>query len=85
MDQYSLLHVATGIIARYWNISLLTWVLLHTLFELLENTDIGRHVINKYITLWPGGKPAADTAVNTFGDFLFAVIGWLFADASLAS
>lgn len=83
IDQYSLLHVATGIIARYWNVSLLTWLLLHTLFELLENVDIGRYVINHYIVLWPGGKPTADTAINTFGDFLCATAGWLFAHASL--
>lgn len=84
LDKYSLLHVATGIIARYWNMSFLTWLLLHTVFELLENMDIGRYVINRYIVLWPGGKPAADTAINTVGDFLCAATGWLFAHASLA-
>jgi hypothetical protein len=79
MDQYSLLHFAVGIISFFWNISLLHFFILHTLFEILENTQMGMNIINKYITIWPGGKPAADSFVNILGDTFFAILGWVLA------
>ena len=75
-DQYSLLHIATGIIAYFWNISLFNWFLLHTLFELLENTQYSAHLITKYITFWPGGKKTVDSIPNMIGDTFSALIGW---------
>ena len=79
MDQYSLLHFAVGKTSFFWNISLLHFFILHTLFEILENTKTGMHIINTYVTLWPGGKPAADSFVNILGDTFFAILGWLLA------
>lgn len=79
MDQYSLLHFAVGITSFFWNISLFHFFVLHTLFEILENTKTGMYVINKYVTFWPGGKPAADSFVNILGDTFFAVLGWILA------
>jgi hypothetical protein len=32
-DQYTYLHFAVGIIVYFWNISLLKWVIFHTVFE----------------------------------------------------
>lgn len=80
MDQYSLLHVATGIVAYFWNISLLNWTLIHLLFEIVENQPTGMMFINKYMKKsWPGGKPNSDHLINSMGDQLFAMIGWAMA------
>lgn len=78
-DQFTYLHFAVGIIAYFWNISLLNWFILHTIFELVENTKIGISIINKYITFWPGGKPKSDSFTNMIGDTLGTIIGWLSA------
>ena len=78
-DQYTYLHFAVGIVVYFWNISLLNWVILHTIFEFLENTQMGVNIINKYIVFWPGGKPKSDTIINSVGDTFGAVVGWLSA------
>lgn len=79
IDQYSLLHFAVGIVVYFWDIPLLTWFVLHTMFELIENTQQGIYFINNYITLWPGGKPKADSIVNSIGDTIFSLLGWIIA------
>ncbi len=78
-DQYIYLHFAVGIVVYFWNISLLNWIILHTIFEFLENTQMGVNIINKYIVFWPGGKPKSDTIINNVGDTFGAVLGWLSA------
>lgn len=80
LDQYSLLHFATGVVFYFLNISL-TWSLLgHTAFELLENTNVGISLINRF-PFWPGGKPYADAPINMFGDSVAFTLGWLVAQA----
>lgn len=79
IDQYTLLHFAVGVIAYYWNVSIWLIVILHILFEYSENTETGMWLINKYITIWPGGKPSADTFINSLGDTIATVFGWYFA------
>ena len=79
LDQYTYLHFASGIIAYFWNISLVQWIILHTVFEIIENTKIGVHIINKYMIFWPGGKPKADSFTNNVGDTIGALLGWLSA------
>lgn len=76
VDQYSLLHFAVGIVAYFWGISAITTFILHVVFELLENTEVGMKFINTYITIWPGGKPSADSYVNMIFDTGFTMIGW---------
>lgn len=78
-DQFTYLHFAVGIIAYFWNISLVYWIVLHIIFEFVENTQIGINIINKYIVFWPGGKPKSDSIMNILGDTLGAVFGWLSA------
>ena len=78
-DQYTYLHFAVGIVIYFWNISLINFVILHTIFEFLENTQTGMNIINKYIVFWPGGKPKPDTIINIAGDTFGAVFGWLSA------
>lgn len=78
-DQYTYLHFAVGVVVYFWNISLLHWIILHTIFEFLENTQIGINIINQYIVFWPGGKPRSDSIINSVGDTFGAVLGWLSA------
>ena len=78
-DKYTYLHFAVGIVVYFFDISILQWIVLHTIFEIIENTPMGMNIINKYITFWPGGKPRADTIINSFGDTIGAVIGWISA------
>ena len=78
-DQYTYLHFAVGIIVYFWNISLVNLVILHTIFEFLENTQMGVNIINNYIVFWPGGKPKSDTIINSIGDTFGAILGWLSA------
>lgn len=76
VDQYTLLHAATGIIVYFWGFPFLVAILLHSLFEYVENTKEGMYMIN-LIPFWPGGKEKADSFINSFGDTLFFGIGWL--------
>lgn len=76
LDQYSLLHFASGVVAFHWGLEPLTWFLAHASFEFAENTVPGMNFINKYLTWWPGGKPKADEFLNIIGDNLSAVGYW---------
>jgi hypothetical protein len=78
-DQYSLLHFAVGIIAYFFGIDSSLFFFLHALFEWVENTEKGMFVINRYIKVWPGGKPAADSILNRIGDTISAMLGWFIA------
>jgi len=79
MDSFSLLHFAVGIVVYFWSIPLWLWVILHTIFEYVENTQLGMYVINEYITLWPGGKSHPDSFINSLGDTFFGSLGWVVA------
>jgi hypothetical protein len=78
-DKYTYLHFAMGIVSYYWNISFTWMLILHTIFEILENTETGVFIIHNYITYWPGGKDKADTIINRVGDTIGAIIGWISA------
>ena len=78
-DQYTYLHFSVGIMAYFFNISLLNWFILHIVFEIIENTHLGMNFINKYIVFWPGGKPKSDTIINSIGDTFGSILGWLSA------
>lgn len=77
LDAYALLHFATGVLVQHWTMPFWTWMILHTVFEWVENTPTGMSYINHYIPLWPGGKPMADTFLNNVGDTIAAAVGWL--------
>lgn len=78
LDQYSYLHFASGIIAYFWKLNFKNWLLLHSLFEFIENTTFGMSFINN-LTFWPGGKPNKDTFTNIIGDTISTIIGWVTA------
>lgn len=79
LDQYSYLHLATGIIAYFWGITLPIWILLHILYEYVENLQCSIYVINRYIKIWPGGKTRPDPTLNRIGDVLSGIFGWISA------
>ena len=79
-DQYSLLHFSMGVVAYFWSISLFVLIVIHIVFEYVENTQWGMNIINTYfIRWWPGGKPYPDNLLNQASDVVFSVIGWLVA------
>ena len=80
-DQYSLLHFATGVISYFWGLGFVLSLILHTIFELTENTPEGIKFINTQLAgIWPGGKPAADNTLNIVGDTIAFGLGWIIAD-----
>ena len=79
IDKYSYLHFATGALIYYWGVSLPMWLVIHTLFEIFENTKAGIYFFDRYFTFWPGGKKFGDLLSNSIGDTVFAVLGWLSA------
>lgn len=80
IDRYSLLHFAVGIIAQFWAAPLLLIVIVHIVFETVENTQWGMLQIRRF-PWWPGGKSEADSRLNSFGDTLATAAGWLVAAA----
>ena len=37
-------------------------------------------IINKYLKLWPGGKPQSDSKINSVSDIIVSLMGWILAD-----
>jgi hypothetical protein len=77
-DKYSLLHLASGVVVYYWNVSFIAWFIIHMAFEYIENTPVGMQSI-RLIKLWPGGKTHADSVINIMGDQWYASLGWILA------
>lgn len=76
LDRFSWLHFATGMIAYYWGVNFWVALLVHIIFEILENTEIGMKFITN-IKIWPGGKAKADSFLNsTICDNAFFVFGY---------
>jgi hypothetical protein len=79
IDQFSLLHFASGVMAYFWGIGFINWIIIHTFFEIFENTKQGVYFIDTYLTIWPGGKKSPDTLLNSIGDTIFAILGFIIA------
>lgn len=75
-DQYTYLHFAVGIVLYFWNVSLKKVIIYHSLFEFLENTELGIDFINNYFLIWPGGKPERNYLLNSIGDTIGIILGW---------
>lgn len=78
IDQYSLLHLAVGVICYFWNLSFKTTVIGSIIFEELENTQFGMRIINR-LPMWPGGKTYSDSLINRIGDTLSVALGYIIA------
>ena len=83
-DHYSPLHAATGLMMFYWSIPLFWALVLHTIFEVVENTKAGIGFIDRFLTTkrlgwfgWPGGKDKPDSFLNSLGDTIAFAAGWL--------
>ena len=69
-----------GVVAYFWSIPLVILIVLHIVFEYVENTKWGMNIINIYFTRWwPGGKPYADNLINQTSDIVCSGIGWMMA------
>ena len=77
-DTFSLLHLASGIVAYYWGIPFIAWFVLHAAFEFIENTQAGMRII-RVIKVWPGTKLHPDTTLNSLGDQFYTCVGWAIA------
>ena len=77
-DNFSILHLAVGIVFYFWGISLTNSVLIHIIFEYVENLKPIMK-INNSTGWWPGGKSSADKLINNIGDTFYFAIGWLLA------
>lgn len=67
-------------VAYFWRAPLWFWFLLHTAFEVVENSPPGMEFINTHLgAWWPGGKSHADAVENSVGDTVFAAMGWAVA------
>lgn len=75
-DQYTLLHFSVGCIFYFWGIDLFSSIGIHTLFEIIENTHFGMKIINSF-SYWPGGKAYADSFINSVGDSIGFILGWI--------
>lgn len=80
IDQYTYLHLATGVVAYFFGIDIISWLVIHTIFEYAENTNIGMRVINSF-HYWPGGKTYTDSFQNSLGDTIGSLLGWISAYA----
>ena len=80
-DQYSLLHFSFGIFAYFFKFDLITFMVIHILFEIVENSGVGMSIINNYVKyIWPGGKNYRDEFINSMiGDNISAFCGWYLA------
>jgi len=75
-----LLHMAVGIIAYFWGITLRNLLIAHIAFEYIENTPTGMTFINHNMAnIWPGGKNYPDSFINSVGDNVSSIIGWIIA------
>jgi len=75
-DNFSILHLAVGVIFYFWGITLTNSIIIHIIFEYLENLDFIMK-INNSSGWWPGGKPSADKIINRVGDTFYFALGWL--------
>ena len=66
-DRFTLLHAVSGYLAYHWGLKEVDWLLLHTGFEILENSPPGVAFLRQ-VTFWPGGKTHADWLINVIGD-----------------
>ena len=79
IDQYSLLHFASGVTAYFWGVGPWWWFFGHLAWEGFENSAVGMRAVNRYWH-WPGKtnklKHTKDTLSNTIGDNIFAQGGY---------
>jgi hypothetical protein len=71
-DPYSLCHAGGGVVAASIKLTLVQTVVLHTIFELVENHYLKFHPTVRKI--FP--DPSKDTLANMIGDTISVGLGW---------
>jgi len=66
LDKFSWLHFAVGIVANFFSVGFVNFLVLHATFELTENSPWGVNFIDKHLPIWPGGKNL-DSPMNVLG------------------
>ena len=72
LDEWSFVHLSGGIIAAQTGLSLPQFLVLHTIFEVIENADQGSGWLSK-IGL---DRVSGDSLLNVVGDTASAAAGW---------
>ena len=78
-DQFSCLHLASGITAYFWGLSLKKWIFYHIAFSIFENSSLGISLSKKYLSNFRAYKMGPDSLKNLIGDTIGALLGWLLA------
>lgn len=76
-DKYSIFHATVGMLMSLLGLEWYIVLILHTIFEIVENTHTAGKIIRKYLWWWPGGKVKPDSVLNTIGDTISVMLGWL--------
>jgi hypothetical protein len=77
IDQYSLLHFASGIMFYFLGINFNISIFIHTLFEIIENIPLGTTNVYYLHLFWLGGRNEPDTFLNSVGDTVIFALGFL--------
>ena len=75
----SILHMLSGIIGHRIGLKFYQFLILHTIWELFENTKYGILITNwfiKYIYRLNNTVYNGDSILNLLFDFIFAIIGY---------
>jgi hypothetical protein len=89
VSAFTLVHFATGYIARKMGVPLTTWITIHIIFELWENSKNGISFFAKKDGIlhdltgirWDTYK--GDSLSNSYFDTLASMWGWMLADSGL--
>ena len=82
-DQYTWLHFAAGYMFGYHDKTLIYTIILHTIFEIFKNSDIGLQFINEFYikfmwaTWWP--IQTKNPFINSVGGTIATILGWITA------
>ena len=79
-SQYSLIHIALGLIIYFIKIPLLLATLVYGSFLLVYNHAEGNRLVHKFVPMWPGCK-RTDEYLPILGDVISFNAGWLTASA----
>ena len=75
-DPYSIAHAGAGVGARSLGLSLGYTIVIHTVFEVLEN----QYLKLQPLTMRFFPDPSKDTLLNTIGDTISVALGWYLTD-----
>lgn len=81
-DQYTWLHFAVGYMFENYDKTLIYTIILHTIFEIFKNSDIGLQFINEFYIKISGHYWSIQTKnsfINSVGGTIATILGWITA------